>query len=499
MAKKTLDKRKLRKDGKYSTGYIPRTWQKWAHATMLGYKKFGNVPRRRFRHACLVFHRRGGKTVWAINHIVMAALTFEKNDPLTGTPLTDPKFAYIAPTYKQAKRISWDYFKTYLGKLPNVTFNESELTIEIHGLTHGGQESKSTIYVMGAENFDAFRGLYLDGYVLDEYADMHPDTRGKALQPTIADRLGWEAIIGTPKGENAFKDVYDHAVENSESWFHCKLPVSVTGLISEEALEDAKREMSAEEYAQEFECDFNAAPSGKYYQKYIDDARKDGRITSVPYDPMVPVITYWDLGFNDTNSIWFFQTIGREIRVIDYYENNGKGFEHYVEELAKKPYSYSRWVLPHDAEHHELSTGRTRVDFMEEFMRKHNMWKPGCLDVLPRTANVNEDIHAVRQVLPICYFDINKCKIGLKALAAYEKGYDDKNQRYKDKPKHNWASHAADSFRQFAVDFDGTLNDNYNGSFGGNGRLNSKQEEMEQYAQESFDLSDSYDPLSDSA
>lgn len=414
----------------FSTGYIPRPWQAKSHCLLK-------------RHNVLVFHRRGGKTVFAVNEMIDKALFFNKYDPETGLPYKNPQFAFVATTIGQVEKIAWKYFKEYGDKIPGVKFNNQKLEMTFphpHGIC--------TIFLFGAENIDTKRGIYLDGYVLDEYADMHPDARDKVLLPTLSDRKGWEIVIGTPKGENAFKEIYDIAVEEPDMYFSCLHKASETGIIDDGELKMLARAMSVEAYAQEYECDFNAAPSGKYYAQYIENAKRDGRVTSVPYDNSEPVTTYWDLGFNDSTTIWFIQRVGREVRVIDYYEEHGKGLEHYVKLLDGKPYIYAEHVLPHDANAHELSSGNTRVDYLI------NMGlDPRKIRVMPRTKNRNEDIHYVRQVIPKCWFDAVKCKYGLKALNSYERSWDSKKMVYSETPVHNWASHGADGFRQFAVDF----------------------------------------------
>lgn len=413
---------------KITTGYFPRKWQQEVH---------DNVK----RHNILVFHRRAGKTVVAVNEIIDKAIHFDKKCPLTGKPLMNPQFAFVATTRAQVENIAWQYFKDYLKDIPGIKFNEQKLRA-----TFPHPRGKCTIYLFGAENFDAMRGIYLDGYVLDEYADMHPDVRDKVLLPTLSDRRGWEIIIGTPKGENAFKTLYDYAQDNRDVWYSGLMNVEQTKILPDDELKMLKATMSDEAYRQEYLCDFNAAPSGKYYQRYVDDARREGRITNVPYDNSLPVITYWDLGFNDSTAIWFIQEVGREVHVIDYLEEHGKGLEFYVDALYEKPYKYAQHKLPHDAEHHELSTGRTRVDFLRDCGLED-------IEVLPRSKNVAEDIHATRQFLPKCWFDREKCHYGLKALSAYERLWDSKKKVYADKPLHNWASHGADAFRQVAVDY----------------------------------------------
>jgi len=358
-----------------------------------------------------------------------------------GNVLINPQFAFVATTVGQVEKIAWQYFKDYMKNIPGVKFNEQKLRI-----TFPHPRGKCTIYLFGAENFDAMRGIFLDGYVLDEFADMHPDVRKKVLRPTISDRLGWEIIIGTPKGANNFKKIYDHARKSDDTkWFSCLFRASETGIINDEELADIRAE-DEEAYQQEYECDWNAAPSGTYYHKYMVDAQNEGRICGVPYNPTVPVITYWDLGFNDDNPIWFVQEVGRELHIIDYYEEHGKGLEHYVKVLNDKPYHYAAHKLPHDADQTELSIGKSRVEFLED----HGLEN---IEVLERTANIAEDIHAVRMILPICWFDAVNTYDGREALSSYERAYDSREQVYKEKPKHNWASHAADAFRGLAVDY----------------------------------------------
>jgi len=392
-----------------------------------------------------VFHRRGGKSVFGINTLIHKAVSFNKYKD--GKPLRNPQFAYVATTSGQVEKIAWQYLKDYLRNVPGVKFNETKLRATIPLSEEFGV---ATIYLFGAENFDAFRGMYLDGYILDEYADMHPDVRDKVFLPMLSDREGWEIIIGTPRGENAFKSLYDMAVEDAD-WMHLLVKASESGIIPEKELAMLKKTMSAEAYAQEYECDWNAAPSGKYYQSQMDELMARGHISRVPVDPSVPVMTFWDLGMSDSMTIWFIQEQGLSIAVIDYYEEHGKGLDHYFEVMDKKEeeldYKYGTIFLPHDASVRELTFGgKTRMDYFIDH---------GYKDVVtcPRNQNPAEGIHAVRQVLPKCFFDKEKTFFGRKALSGYQRKYDTKRQTYMDTPVHDWASHGADGFRLFAENY----------------------------------------------
>lgn len=193
------------------------------------------------RFGVVVAHRRFGKTVWAVNAIVHAALFGKK---------PDMRFAYIAPYYGQAKQVAWDYFKQFLHMIPDVKFNESELRVD---LPNGAR-----IKLYGGDNPDALRGIYLDGVVLDEVADMRPNVWSEVIRPTLTDRLGWAVFIGTPKGINLFYDIYRSA-QDSYGWFASVYRADQTGLIAKDELEAARKEMTPEKYAQEFLCDFSVS------------------------------------------------------------------------------------------------------------------------------------------------------------------------------------------------------------------------------------------------
>jgi hypothetical protein len=224
------------------------------------------------------------------------------------------------------------------------------------------------------------------------------------------------------------------------------LKASGTGLIPESELALAKRDLSEDQYAQEFECSFDAAIVGSYYGKLMAQAEHDKRIASVPYDPAALVWTSWDLGIRDATAIWFAQVIGREIRIIDYYEASGVDLGHYVRELNSRPYVYAGHIVPHDARAKELGTGKSRLELLEQLGLR-----PITLAPLHR---VEDGINAVRIFIPKCWFDEKKCARGIDALKLYRAAYDDKLQVLGASPVHDWASHAADSFRYLALTLD---------------------------------------------
>lgn len=393
------------------TGYRPRPLQAQLHRST---KRF-NV---------LVAHRRFGKTVFCINEIIDRALRCN---------LPRPRYAYVAPFYRQAKQIAWDYAKQYTRPIPGMTANESELRIDLPG------ERRITLY--GADNPDALRGLYLDGVVLDEYADMDPNVWPSVIRPALADRMGWAVFIGTPKGRNAFCELYEKAKADPE-WYAAMFKASETGIVPEAELAAARKDMTEDQYAQEFECSFDAAVVGAYYGKLIQTAEQENRITRVPWEPAVPVHTAWDLGIGDSTAIWFCQQVGKEVRLIDYYESSGVGLDHYAKHLKEKPYVYGDHLLPHDAEVKELGSGKSRVEVLASL---------GIRTRIVPKLSVDDGIQAVRTLLPRCWFDAEKCARGIEALRQYRREYDDKLRAFKARPLHDWTSHAADAFRYLAV------------------------------------------------
>ena len=390
--------------------YKPRELQNFLH------KK---IDKHRFN--VLVLHRRAGKTVMMINHMLRSALM---------NPLPNSRYAFLSPTFKQGKATAWDYIKTYAGKIPGTKFNESELRCD---LPNGAR-----ITILGAENDQALRGIFLDGCVFDETQSIKPTIFPEIIRPALADRKGWCVFIGTPKGRNYFYELYEQAKENKD-WFSCVFKASDTKILDDEELKAAKEGMSKDLYEQEFECSFQAAITGSYYGHIIESLAKEGRVGDVPYDDNLDVETWWDLGLNDSTSIWFAQRYKGEIRLIDYYENSGFGLDHYIDIIDQKGYDYSKHIAPHDIKVRELGNmGKSRLESALELGI--------AFEVAPKVS-IEDGIEAVRKELTNCWFDKNKCKTAIEYLKAYQKRWDDKNQCFRNKPLHNFASHCADSFR----------------------------------------------------
>lgn len=373
-------------------------------------------------------HRRFGKTVLAVNELIDRALRCK---------LERPRYAYVAPYRNQAKQISWDYLQAHLRPIPGVQFNQAELRAD---LPNGAR-----ITVYGADNPDSLRGIYLDGVVFDEFAQMPQRLWSEILRPALADRKGWAVWIGTPMGRNAFWEIYEYArTTDDPEWFAALYRASETGVVDAEELASARREMADDDrYEQEFECSFQAAIIGSYYGPQMQAAEMAKRVTRVPYEPHVKVITAWDLGIGDSTAIWFCQQVGKEVRLIDYYEASGVGLEHYARMLQERGYVYGEHLLPHDVRVKELGTGVSRLETLD---------KLGLRNVrVVADIGLEDGISAVRGLLPRCWFDEDKTKLGRNALAQYRREYDDKLKAFKNRPLHDFCSHPADAMRYLAV------------------------------------------------
>jgi hypothetical protein len=378
------------------------------------------------RFAVIVTHRRLGKSVLAVNQLIKGALVCQK---------PRPRFAYIGPTYTQAKSTVWEYAKHYARPIPDVAFNESELRIDFP--QNGGQ-----VRIYGGDNPDSLRGLYFDGVAVDEYGLHAADIFSTVLRPALADRGGWALFLGTPNGRNQFYKLLQYA-RDTAGWFSGVYKASETGILTPQELVEARSVMTADEYAQEFECSFEAAIKGAIYAGELESARSHGRVSTVPYDPVLPVDTDWDLGVGDATAIWFSQSLRTgEVRLIDYYEASGEGLPHYAQVLTSKGYTYGQHWAPHDIQVRELGSGRSRIETAASLGIKFQV----CPNI-----PIEDGIHAARMLFPRCWFDAAKCQPGLEALQHYRRDYNSRLNEFKPTPVHDFAEHGSSAFRYLAV------------------------------------------------
>ena len=379
----------------------------------------------RYRFAVLSCHRRFGKSVAIINHLIKAALT---------NKLKNPRFAYIAPTYKQAKSIAWDYMKMFAGGIPGVRFHETELRCDL--------PNGSRITLLSSEQPDSLRGLFLDGVCIDEVAQIDPRLWNEIIRPALSDRKGFCYFIGTPAGmSNIFYELYQHALSD-DKWLAYTAKASETKVIDQEELDAAKAQMGDSKYKQEFECDWIANIEGAIYGEIIKNLEEKKQLTRVGYDPALVVNTAWDIGVDDSTAIIFFQQLGNQIMVIDYYENNREGLPHYVQMIKDKDYVYGEHFAPHDIEVTEFSSGKTRREVAYQLGIRFK--------ILPKIP-LEDGIHSLKMVLPKCWFDIESTKPLINALRHHHRKYNEKMKMFSNKPVKDWSSHACDSARYMAL------------------------------------------------
>jgi|TARA_R110000824_G_scaffold53282_2_gene147596 phage terminase large subunit len=371
-------------------------------------------------------HRRFGKTVMSINELLKRAVECQ---------LERPRYAYISPSFVQGKQIAWDYLVHFSAPIPGVEVNHSELRVD---LPNGAQ-----IRIYGADNPDRLRGVYFDGVVLDEVGLMPSRIFSEVIAPTLSDREGWALFIGTPNGRNVFYDLTIHA-QTTPGWHYTALKASDTGVLSPEELAIARSSMTEDSYAQEYECSFEASVKGAIFGKEMAAASENGRICRVPYETMLPVDTFWDLGIGDATAIWFAQTTpSGEIRLIDYVEDHDQPLSHYIGLVKSKPYTYGDHWAPHDIAVREFTTGLTRLSVA----RSHGIdFRVG------KQLKVEDGINAMRMILGRCWFDSVACSRGLAALHGYRwKGNPRLDSFNRAQPEHDDASHGADAFRLLAL------------------------------------------------
>ena len=388
-----------------------------------------------YKRAVCVWHRRSGKDKTFINHVVKCM------HERIGA------YYYIFPTYRQAKKVIWngmdrDGFK-FMDHIPEAIRKRTDMQDMLVETKNG-----SIFQLIGSDNIDSLMGANPIGCVFSEWPLQNP-AAWDYLRPILAENDGWAAFIYTPRGKNHGYNTLELAKAYPDIWFSQVLTVRDTGAISEKILAQEKLEIIKKDgndalYQQEYMCSFDVPIQGAYYAQQLMTADEEGRISGVPYDPATQVNTYWDLGIDDSMSIWFLQIVGRELHLIDYYENTGEGMNFYIKLLKEKPYIYGTHYAPHDIKVRELTTGKSRLETSKSL---------GIDFEVVAKLSLEDGIEASRNILNRCWFDKNKCEKGLSALRSYHKEWDEEHQVFKLKPLHDWSSHGADAFRTLAVGF----------------------------------------------
>lgn len=399
--------------------YDPRTYQLplWNAVCHEGCKR-----------AVAVWHRRAGKDLLCTN---LAAVKAVQRVGL---------YWHILPTYEQGRKAIWNGAtkdgRRFLDAFPDALVKRKRDDMMMLELTNG-----SIYQVVGAEDPDRLVGTNPVGLIFSEYSLQNP-AAWDYLRPILLENGGWAVFIYTPRGHNHGYKLYQNA-KRSDNWFHQLLTIDDTGVMTDADLEEERENgMTEELIRQEYYASFEAPMSGAYYAEQMNRAVEQGRITHVPWEERLPVTTMWDLGINDATAIWFAQILGKEVRLIDYEEASDRSLQDWIKLVKDKPYVYDRHLGPHDIEVREYTSGKSRLHRAQEL--------GVSFDVVPKHS-VADGIQEVRRLLGHCWFDETKCEQGIDALKAYRREYDEKLQNYRDRPVHDWASHAADAIRTGAM------------------------------------------------
>lgn len=386
----------------------------------------------------LVWHRRAGKDDVALHMSAVAA----HERPAT--------YWHLLPEYKQGRKAIWNAVNPHTGKrrideaFPHelrANTNDQEMFIRF--------KCGATWQVVGSDNYNSNVGSPPAGVTFSEWALSNPSAWAY-LAPILAENGGWATFITTPRGRNHVKSQLD-LTKQDPKWFTQVLTVDDTAAISREIVEEQRREYRSlygddagdALIEQEYWCNFDAPIVGAFYAKEIGALEREGRIRRVDYDAAIPVSTAWDLGYSDDTVIWFFQVLHGEVRVIDYYASHGKDVPHYADVVKSKGYRYGVHWLPHDADPKTLAANGRSI-FQQ-------LWDLGVKGRITPHLSVQDGIQAARMTLRRCWFDEEKCKDGLESLRQYQREWDDDRKMFKDEPRHDWTSHAADGFRYLSL------------------------------------------------
>lgn len=376
-----------------------------------------------------IWHRRSGKDKLDVNIIA------REMQRIPGI------YYYMFPTYSQGKKALWEgigkdgfrYIQHFPRELMDGDPNNSEMKIRY--------KNGSLFQVIGTDDIDRIVGTNPRGCVFSEYSLQNPKA-WEFIRPILRENEGWAIFNYTPRGKNHGWDLYEMAKNNAQ-WFVSLLTINDTHVLTPEDIQEERDAgMSEDMIQQEFYCSFTAAIMGSYYYTQYDEAEQNGRFTEVPYDPMLPVYTVWDLGVSDAMSIGFYQINAGKVMMIDYEEHTGQGFPFFAKLLQDKKYVYAKHFAPHDIRVKEMGTGKSRQETAKALGID--------FEIVPQMS-IQDGIDAARGLFSKLWVDKEKCSHWLRLIPQYTKEYDEDNKVFKDNPLHDWTSHGADMFRYTAI------------------------------------------------
>jgi hypothetical protein len=394
-----------------------------------------------YKRGVIVWHRKAGKDKVCFNIMV------KESQKKVGT------YFYLFPSYAQGKKILWDGIDSagmkVLDHIPPGLIqskNETELKIKFR--------NGSVIQIIGVENIDSIMGPNPIGCVFSEYSLQNPHA-WDYIRPILAENKGWALFNFTPRGKNHAWDLWRMALGNP-AWFSEMLTVDDTKAVSPEDVQ-AEREagMSEDMVQQEFFCEFEASVPGSYFALEMAAAHKEGRICRLPIETGLPVNTFWDMGYDDSMTVWMGQDVGRWVNMVGYIQDRHKAIPWFVNKLIdwrnEHRVVFGKHVLPHDGAQHGRQTGKTDTEYIEEL-------KVGFLcETVDRPKKKELGIKLMRQMLSRTRFDEIGCAQGIDALKGYRHEYTQVQDEsgsatvWMTTPVHDDSSHAADGYQTSAI------------------------------------------------
>jgi phage terminase large subunit len=402
------------------------------------------------KRLALAWHRRSGKDELALHWAAVSAI------------MRPGSYWHMLPQANQSRKALWDAVNPHTGKRRI----DDAFPLELRESTREQDmfirfKNGSTWQVVGSDNYDSLVGSPPTGVVFSEYAMADPNAWA-FLRPILAENNGWAIFISTPRGRNHFARLVEYA-KNDPQWFGQVLTVEDTQTISKDIIQRERKELRMERgdkeaeaiIRQEYYCDFDADIPGAYFGDAISRAEQEGRVASFPHMVGQPVGTAWDIGIGDSTVIWFYQFVGHKIRIINVLEGNGVGLEWYAKKLLAMDYVYGDHIWPHDGAVKEWGSGKSRMETAAGY---------GLRPRILEADSVDDGIQAVRQMLPIVEWNYSpdpfpgetpedaraRMVRALDAIRQYRREYDDRLQKFKDRPLHDWTSHYADALRYLA-------------------------------------------------
>ena len=420
------------------------------------------------RRFLLVWHRRCGKDKTLLNFMIMRMLERKAN------------YIHLFPLKVQARRAIWQGIdregKSFLAHFPPELLygkpNDQEMRVTLidpANPTHAG----STYNLLGADkDTNVVVGSNPVGAIISEYSTMNP-LAVERLRPILNENKGWLAFDYTPRGKNHGFYLYER-VKEDQQWFVSFQTVDMTRrdapgedgspvITAEDIAQDQAEGMSEADILQEYYCSFETPMPGAVYGQELRLAYEESRVGHVPILAGYEVRTCWDLGYNDTTAIWFFQVVpGVDglpwYHFVDYAEDSLQALVKWVKYVREQPYRYldfdaHEWhYAPHDAGVHEYGYGKTRESIaLEAVTLDDGRMVEGLRLTNVGRGSLQDGLETTRKLFKRFRFDNTRCTKGLGAIASYRYAWDENNKVWTKDPVHDWASHAADALRTGAV------------------------------------------------